>query len=134
MHCDDASGFGEARKLPHEGVLSDDQIALTRSPEGWTAHALPFVGEYARATRPASAPLRALVLLEKASEVSLRKVSAPVALARVARRVVHFVPGVIPAERLLARIADLAETTPVYALALTREAPVVPHLAGLLGP
>lgn len=131
------SGGGKtttARKLPHEGVLSDDQVALTRSPEGWTAHALPFVGEYARATRPARAPLRALVLLEKASEVTLRGVSAPVALARVARCIVHFVPGVIPAERLLARIADLAETTPVYALALTREAPVMPHLDTLLGP
>lgn len=130
------SGGGKtttARKLPHEGVLSDDQVALTRSPEGWTAHALPFVGEYARATRPLQAPLRALVLLEKASEVSLRRVSAPVALARVARCVVHFVPGAIPAERLLARIADLTEKTPVYALALTREAPVEPHLAGLLG-
>lgn len=130
------SGGGKtttARKLPHEGVLSDDQVALTRATEGWTAHALPFVGEYARATRPLRSPLRALVLLEKASEVSLRGVSAPTALARVARCVVHFVPGVIPAEVLLARIADLAATTPVYTLALTREASITPHLDALLG-
>ncbi len=120
-----------SRKLPEAHVLSDDQVALRRVDGAWHAFALPFVGEYGKATAPRAAPLRALVLLEKAPALSLTRVAEARALARVMHCVVRFTRGAGGAE-LLALAGDLVASTPVYALALSRDEPVLPVLERLL--
>ncbi len=129
------SGGGKtttARKLPHATVLSDDQVALRWTPEGWCAWSLPFVGEYARATRPQKARLRAVVLLSQASEVSLARVSAQTALPKVLSGTVYFVRGDPGSAALLDHAIDLVASVPVYSLGITRDAPVGPVLDEIL--
>lgn len=121
-----------SRKLPHASVLSDDQVALRRVDGAWRAFALPFVGDYGRATVPRVAPLRALVLLEKSSAATLTRATGARTLARVMHCVVRFVRG-DDGGRLLALSADLVASVPVYALAIPREEPVMPFVEGLLG-
>ncbi len=129
------SGGGKtttARKLPHASVLSDDQVALRRDGAVWTAWALPFVGEYARAIAPRSAPLRAVVLLAKAPVLDLHRVAPAQALARVLAGTVYFLRGDPSSAALLDLAGDLVDKVPVYTLALPREAPVAPVLDQLL--
>ncbi|MBI5516565.1 MAG: hypothetical protein HY909_22460 [Deltaproteobacteria bacterium] len=130
------SGGGKtttARKLPPDGVLSDDQVAVRRLGDRWMAFALPFVGEYRRATRPYQGPLRALVLLEKSTTgLRLARVPAPEATARALAHTVRFARGG-DAGPLLALAADLCRQVPVWSLALGLEEPVVPTLDALLG-
>jgi len=120
-----------ARKLPHENVLSDDQVALRRIEGAWTAWALPFVGEYRRATVPRVAPLRAVVLLAKGEGATLTRVHPAAAIAPVMRCAVNFAPGPHGAA-LLDLAADLATRVPVHRLTLDRDAPVTPALDALL--
>jgi hypothetical protein len=120
-----------ARKLTPAQVLSDDQVALRRQGGTWYAHALPFVGEYARATTPRVSPLRALVLLDKATTLSLERVATPRALARVLGCVVRFVRGG-GAEPIIDLASDLVARVPVYHLALSRDEPVIPVVERLL--
>lgn len=144
-----ASGYGDARgavvfmaptrggkttttrKLPHDHVLSDDQVALRREGGVWWAYALPFVGEYARATTPRRARLRAVVLLEKAPTLSLTPVPPGEALARVLRCTVRFVRGG-DAGPLLGLAGDLVEAIPVRRLALAKDDPIDGVLEALL--
>jgi hypothetical protein len=119
------------RKLPHACVLSDDQVALRREGGAWWAYALPFVGEYARATVPQRHPLRAIVLLEKASKLSLVRATPGEAIARVLGCTVRFVRGG-DASVLLALAAELTTTTPVWRLALAKDDPVDDVLKALL--
>jgi len=119
------------RKLPEAHVLSDDQVALRREGGQWWAYALPFVGEYAKATTPRRCPLRAIVLLEKAPALTLDRVHGGAALARVMRCTVRFVRGGDGAA-LLGLVGDLTAATPVYRLALTKDDPVGPVIEGLL--
>ena len=128
------SGGGKtttARKLPHANVLSDDQVALRRVAGEWTAFALPFVGEYRRATVPRRAPLRAVVLLAKGEGAALARVPPAAAIASVMRCAVNFAPGPHNAT-LLDLAADLATRVPVHRLTLDRDAPVAPALDALL--
>lgn len=130
------SGGGKtttARKLPHAHVLSDDQVALRRVAGEWTAYALPFVGEYRRATVPRRGPLRALVILAQGSEVKLARLSPSAAIAPILRCVVNFAPGA-HAARLLDLAADLAATVPVMRLTLAKSTPMEPLLEALLAP
>ncbi|MFO0606545.1 MAG: hypothetical protein U0324_25460 [Polyangiales bacterium] len=129
-----ATGGGKTtttRKLPHDRVLSDDQVALRREEGTWWAYALPFVGEYARATAPQRRPLRAIALLEKAPSLSLTRVAPGEALARVLRCTVRFVRGG-DASALLSLAADLTAATPVWRLALAKDDPVDGALEALL--
>lgn len=116
-----------ARKLPEGAVLSDDQVALRRVDGRWYAHALPFVGEYAKATSPRVTPLRALVLLEKGPSFAAARVSSGRALARVMHCTVRFVRGG-DASGLLALVGDVVEKVPVYALSLSLGDPVMPFI------
>lgn len=128
------SGGGKtttARKLPHEHVLSDDQVALRRIDGRWSAWALPFVGEYRRATVPRRAPLRAIALLAKGEGAALEAVAPAAALASVMRCAVSFAPGPQVA-RVLDLVADLVTRVPVRRLTIAREAPVGPCLDALL--
>lgn len=128
------SGGGKtttARKLPHAHVLSDDQVALRRVAGAWTAYALPFVGEYRRATVPRRGPLRALVLLAQGSEARLSRLPPSAVIAPILRCVVNFAPGA-HAARLLDLAADLAATVPVMRLTLERSTPMEPILDALL--
>ena len=125
------SGGGKtttARKLPHATVLSDDQVALRWTADGWWAWSLPFVGEYARAIRPQKARLRAVVLLSRASNVSLLRLPARTALPRVLSGTVYFVRGDPGSAALLDHAIDLVASVPVYNLGITRDAPVGPIL------
>ena len=129
------SGGGKtttARKLPHDGVLSDDQVALRRIDGAWIARALPFVGEYRRATTPHGGPLRALALLSKGDELSVRPVSPAEAIAPLLRCAVSFAPGP-HAAAILDLAADLAARVPVVRLTLARDTAMAPCLDALLG-
>jgi hypothetical protein len=129
------SGGGKtttARKLPPDRVLSDDQVALRRGGDGWCAYALPFVGEYRRATRPYRGPLRALVLLGRGAGATLRPVAAPEATARVLAHTVRFARGG-DASAVLSLAADLCRSVPVWHLAVGLDAPVDGVLDELLG-
>lgn len=131
-----ASGGGKtttARKLPHEHVLSDDQVALRKIHGVWTAFALPFVGEYRQATVPRAAPLRAIALLAKGSERSTAPVPPTAAIAQILRCVVNFAPGAHGAV-LLELAAEIATSVPIVRLTLARESDVSPVLDALLAP
>jgi len=136
------SGGGKtttARKLPHAGILSDDQVALTRSPDGvWTAHSLPFVGEYRRAPRAQSAPLRGVVLLGKGTAVRQEPVALPLAVASLARCGVYFTPGDAGAVAVLDALVSVAREVGVARWTLTLDAPVLDlaraSIAGLTVP
>lgn len=115
------SGGGKtttARKMPPDHVLSDDQVAVVRTPAGWMAWALPFVGMFGRATVPRQAPLRALALLEKAPQASVRRLRPAEAAARLLGCVVQH--GPLGGEPGLAfdRTVQLATEVPTYALQL----------------
>jgi len=129
------SGGGKtttARKLPHANVLSDDQVALRRIDGVWTAYALPFVGEYRRATVPRRAPLRAVALLAKGPEgASLARVAPSAAIASALRCAVNFAPGRHGAA-VLDLAADLVARVPVHRLTLARDTAVTPSLNALL--
>lgn len=128
------SGGGKtttARKLTHENVLSDDQVALRRIDGEWWAYALPFVGEYRRATTPRRALLRGLVLLARGDGASLDALRPSHALPALMRCVVNFVPG-RHAAKLLDHVASLVAQVPVHRLSIARDAPMEPVLASLL--
>jgi hypothetical protein len=120
-----------SRKLPEANVLSDDQVALRCIDGAWWAYALPFVGDFAKATVPREVPLRALVLLEKSETVTCTRVSEARALARVLNCVVRFTRGAGGGE-LLALAGDLVAKTPVYTLALSLHEPVMPFVERML--
>lgn len=129
------SGGGKtttARKLPHAHVLSDDQVAVRRVRGTWTAFALPFVGEYRRATVPRAAPLAGLVLLAKGEGAALTPVAPAAALGSLLRCVVNFAPGA-HGRAILDLAADLVTRVPVHRLTLARDAPVEPCLEAILG-
>lgn len=119
-----------ASKLPDSLVLSDDQIALTRDGPGWLAHALPFVGQWGKPTRPRSAPLAGLALLAKADVPALRPLRPAEALSRLLGCVVQFLPGG-PARRAVDTTAALVTQVPVSELALRLDTPLEPWLARL---
>jgi hypothetical protein len=120
-----------SRKLPESHVLSDDQIAVRFVEGAWHAYALPFVGDYAKATVPREVLLRALVLLGKAETVSLKRVEPARALASVASCTVRFVRN-SDANPLLDLCLSLVTAVPVYRLALSKDDPVMPIVEGLL--
>ncbi len=111
-----------ARKLPPENVLSDDQVAVTRAPNGWVAHALPFVGEYGRPTTPRSAPLCSISLLEKADAMRVSRLAPASALARLLGCVVQHTPEAATGSAL-DRTLDLVSQLPVHRLALALDTP-----------
>lgn len=118
-----------ARKLPHSQVLSDDQVALLRTGDGWVAHALPFVGMYGKPTVPQAHPLRAIALLAKSAEPRLERLRPAAALSRVLTCIVQYRPG---AEAQVFALADeLVREVPVSELALDLETPLEPWLDAL---
>lgn len=130
------SGGGKtttARKLPPAHVLSDDQIALRREGGEWFAYALPFVGEYRRATVPRRCPLRAIVLLAKGPHPRIERTPRPIALARLLGCTVYFLRADPIVTTLFDRCAELTERVAVYTLTLDRETPVMPWVEELLG-
>ncbi len=131
------SGGGKtttARKLPHAGILSDDQVALTREAGGvWMAHSLPFVGEYRRAPRAQRAPLRGVVLLGKGEAVRQEAVARPRAVASLVRCGVYFTPGDAGAVGVLDALMSVAGEVPVTRWVLTLESPVLDMARAAIG-
>lgn len=125
------SGGGKtttARKLPDAHVLSDDLVAVRRTPAGWDACSLPFVGEWRRPTVPRRAPLRALVFLRKADALAVGPCPASVAFPDLLQAMVWFAKGDPAAAALLDHAHALAAAVPCVTLALPREQPVLPLL------
>lgn len=120
-----------ACKLPDESVLSDDQVAVVRTPHGWEAHALPFVGLWGKQTTPRAAPLRAIAFLAKSTTPTLTPLRPADALARLLACTVEFRTGPETAATL-DRTTHLATTVPAYELALDRETPVLTYVDELL--
>ncbi len=125
------SGGGKtttARKLPAAHVLSDDLVAVRRVDGVWRAWSLPFVGEWRRPTVPRSAPLRAVVFLRKAAEVSVTPCPRAAAFADALQAMVWFARGDAHAAALVDTSHALVSAVPCVTLALPREAPVLPLL------
>lgn len=125
------SGGGKtttARKLPEDHVLSDDLVAVRRTPDGWDALSLPFVGEWRRPTTPRRARVRALVFLRKAEALSVGDCPAREAFAETLQAMVWFAQGDPAAAALLDHAHDLARSVPCVTLSLPRAAPVLPLL------
>ena len=130
------SGGGKtttARKLPEERVLSDDQVALRRVRGRWEAFSLPFVGEWARATRRLRAPLRGLVVLAKGEASALERVRGAAAIAGLARSVVNFVTDDPAGARVLDHAASLVSEVPAWRWTTPRDGDVAPVLDAVLG-
>jgi len=117
-----------ARKLPEANVLSDDLVAVRRTPEGWDAFALPFVGEWQRPTVPRRGRLRALVFLRKSDELSITDCPAALAFPDMLQAMVWFAKGDPAAAALLDHAHALIRAVPCVTLAIPRDRPVLPLL------
>jgi hypothetical protein len=113
-------------------ILCDDRIILRRWPEGFRIHGTWSHGDVPDVS-PASAPLRAVLLLEQANENRLLPVENR-------REAVHsLLPLVIKPlvtadwwEKTLDTIATLVREVPVYRLQFDRSGRVMDVLKGLL--
>jgi hypothetical protein len=97
------SGSGKstvARLARGRPVLGDDLVALTRTAEGWVAHATPFGGGAARRRPARSAPLGSLLRLRHWPAFELRPLAPASAVAELLRSTV--LPAASPADRALA--------------------------------
>jgi hypothetical protein len=113
-----ASGAGKttlARALPADGVLSDDQVAiLTATADDRVAlAATPFVGIYGRVSPPRSAPLRAVVLLDRTEPGALVRLDASDAARSLLACTPLYTRTPACAAALLATVARVVEATPV---------------------
>ncbi|MBL8604188.1 MAG: hypothetical protein JNK72_19835 [Myxococcales bacterium] len=130
------SGGGKtttARKLPHAGVLSDDQVAIVRAAGGFEAHALPFVGEYRRATAPGASPLKRVVLLGKAEAPARSPVRPREAATQLARCAVYFARGDAAVGQMFNTVLDVCEQVPVERWSMPRDFDVAPWVDAVLG-
>jgi hypothetical protein len=122
------SGSGKtttARKIAFDNVLSDDQVAVRCVDGAWRAHALPFVGEYARQPRARVATVRRVLLLRHgAAGARVRPLHRAVAVTRLLACVPWFVPNAPVARALLPLVTDVANAASVAELELGRDEPV----------
>ncbi len=132
------SGAGKtttALKLPHENVLSDDQIAVRRVDGTWVAWSLPMVGRYGRPTESHHARLRTILLLRKSDGApAVTSIRGADALVGLARCVCRFEGHDSSAHGFLALVASLASEVDVATLALSKDAELLALVAELLGP
>jgi hypothetical protein len=98
-------------RVPGSTVLSDDRIIVRREEEGWWIYGTPWHGE-ADLAETARAPLAAVLLLEKARQVSFTSLAPVEAVTELLAR--SFVAYHCPArlERALACIERLAGEVP----------------------
>lgn len=100
-------------------VLNDETVALRPGSRGFAVWATPFYGSGGptMARVNAGAPLHALCFLKQAAEFAHRRLTAAEAVARAFPEVMLPKRDRRVAERLLASLVALAETTPIYELA-----------------
>jgi hypothetical protein len=125
------SGAGKstlARTSPWP-VLSDEEVVL-RGPQRWRVEASPLLRGHASVTR-ASAPLHAVLDLEKSDTLELSRLSSAEALRRIARVVLVPAHASVWSETLRA-LCRLVESVPVYRLAWARQRPPWGELEALL--
>jgi hypothetical protein len=107
--------------LSKEGVslLSDERVAILKTPAGFVAHGTPWPGE-GEIVSNASAPLRTLYVLEKSESHSIADDPTPSLVPEVIARAI--VPYYLPqiASRILELFADLAARVPVRKLRFAR--------------
>ena len=107
--------------LSKEGVslLSDERIAIQKTPAGFVAHGTPWPGE-GEIVSNASAPLRTLFVLEKSESHSIAEERTPSLVPEVIARAI--VPYYLPeiASRILELFADLSARVPVRKLRFAR--------------
>jgi hypothetical protein len=112
----------------HE-VLSDDLNAIVRDGERFMVVPLPFTGDLTRdelTTR--SAPLRAIVRLEKGSEESFRAMSLADGVSLLVRSSPYVNRDAASAELLLDRATELARAAQLGVLTFRRDGDVWPIL------
>jgi hypothetical protein len=107
--------------LSKEGVslLSDERVAIERTPAGFVAHGTPWPGE-GEIVSNASAPLRTLFVLEKSESHSIADERLPSLVPELIARAI--VPYYLPeiASRILELFADLSTRVPVRKLRFAR--------------
>jgi len=118
--------------MPHGEVLCDDRVILRRWPGGFKVHGTWSHGEIAEVSLTA-APLRALLLLEKANENRL----IPMERKEIVRRLPQFVVRPLVTsdwwEKTLELVGAIAREVPVYRLRFDRSGDVIQLLGDLIG-
>lgn len=132
------SGAGKSTQLDlwrgRKGVvaMTDDRVAVRcRAGEGATCYGTPW-GGYPGCSRNHAAPLRAIVMLEQASENAIERLSLPTAAARLACRA--FLPYWDRAlmRRAFGNLEELVHSVPVYLLRCRAEPEAVELVRSVL--
>ena len=126
------SGAGKttlARSLPPDGVLSDDQVALTIGPTCALA-STPFVGVLGRTIAPTSDPLRAIVVLDHERRGQLRALGPGERLGALLGCLPLYARSAHLAGSALSVIARL-DAVPVFTGSFAQNEGVAPWLARL---
>ncbi|MCS6949224.1 MAG: hypothetical protein RMM06_04445 [Armatimonadota bacterium] len=114
------SGAGKstvARLLSSQAqVLSDELVAVRRIAEGWRVFSTPFWGEFVRASVNQSAPLKAIYVLQQASQHRLELLPLRRALSALLQCSLQFAEGAEVAEWMLHTVSALAREVPAYRL------------------
>lgn len=97
-------------------VLSDELVAVRRTPAGWQVFGTPFWGDFARAGANLSASLHAVYLLRHAKQHHLEPLPRRDALTAILRCSLQFAEGAQVAEWMLSVVSALAREVPTYRL------------------
>jgi len=119
------SGAGKSTvaSLAPAGSVFTDEISLLRRDEGgWRAYGTPFWGEFRADGQNRSAPLAGICALAQARRDRLERIPPKQALAALLANTLFFAPGRQPREQLLAILAGLAQSAPVYRLEFRKAA------------
>lgn len=114
------SGAGKstvARLLsPCAQVLSDELVAVRRAAGGWQVFSTPFWGEFAQPGTNLSVPLKAIYILQHASQHRLEPLPLRRALSALFQCSLQFAEGAAVAEWMLNTVSALIREVTVYHL------------------
>ena len=97
-------------------VLSDELVAVRRTPDGWQVYGTPFWGDFARAGANLHAPLHAIYLLKHAAQHRVEPLSRGDALRALLQCSLQFAEGAQVAEWMLNVVSALARDVPACRL------------------
>lgn len=103
-------------------VLSDELVAVRRTPAGWQVYGTPFWGDFARAGANLHAPLHAVYLLRHAKQHRVEPLPRRDALSAILQCSLQFAEGAQVAEWMLNVVSGLVRELPTYRLHFLPEA------------
>jgi hypothetical protein len=117
--------------MPHGELLCDDRIILRRWPAGFKIYGTWSHGDIAQVS-PASAPLRALLLLEQAPENALHRLTRQEVIRTLPQFIVRPLLTKDWWEKTLDLVGHISREVPVYRLRFDRSGKVSDVLRSLL--